>query len=44
MPAVAQALGASFAAGGPPEDEWFEVRHLLEPASHPRAGAGSAEA
>ena len=32
MPAVVQALGAGFAAGGPPEDEWFEVRHTLEPA------------
>jgi len=32
IPAVAAALGASFAAGGPPEDEWFEVRHLIEPA------------
>jgi hypothetical protein len=36
MPAVLQALGGDFAAGGPPDDEWFEVRHRL-----PRAAPGA---
>ncbi len=29
MPAVGEALGASFAAAGPPDDEWFEAGHLM---------------
>ena len=31
MPAVMRALGADFAAAGPPDDEWFEVGHQLPP-------------
>jgi hypothetical protein len=36
LPAVQQALGADFAAAGPPADEWFEVGHQL-----PRAARDS---
>ena len=30
-PAVVQGLGEQAMAGGPPPDEWFEVRHSIAP-------------